>query len=106
MGNNAVLYLVCSVALFLAMADMPSGYFTFLRILVTVGSAFRCLDDLASGRSSWFWIFGCMAILFNPIIPVYLHDKESWFLFDLIGGILFLVSYFQFKSAEANGSNF
>jgi hypothetical protein len=39
---------------------------------------------------------GVIAILFNPIAPVYL-DKGTWVVIDLIVAALFLISIFKIK---------
>ena len=35
------------------------------------------------------WIFGFIAVLYNPIIPIHLYDKQIWIIVNLITGILF-----------------
>jgi hypothetical protein len=39
-------------------------------------------------------VFGFMALLFNPFLPVYLKSKSIWILIDLIAGLLFLVKVY------------
>lgn len=83
--------LVCSGMLFLGVADLPIGYYTLLRIVVTIGAVIVVANELEKGFNGWVITFGLIAILFNPLIPVYLHDKSAWVLIDLIVGALFLI---------------
>ena len=40
---------------------------------------------------TFVWIFGLIAILYNPIIPVYLYKKEIWMVVNIItAGIFFI----------------
>ena len=35
-------------------------------------------------------LFAVIALLFNPFIPVYLHDKEAWSVIDAITGVIYV----------------
>ena len=37
------------------------------------------------------WIFGFLAVLYNPIIPVYLYEKEIWMVVNIITAIIFFI---------------
>ncbi len=86
-----ILLLVCSGFLFLALADLPIGYYTFLRIVVFIGAIAVVISEIQNGINFWVIIFGLIAILFNPLIPVYLNDKDAWMPIDIIAAILFIV---------------
>ena len=97
-----ILFLIPDALLLLAMADMPSGYYVFMRIVVCLacciiayGSYKR--DDSVNGSVI---LFGLMAILFNPIIPVYLHDRDIWIPIDLIGAGALVIKGLRFKSTN------
>ena len=85
------LSLICAAFLLLALMNLPMGYYTFLRIIVTIGAVVIVVKELENEFNFWVIAFGIMAILFNPLIPVYLQDKEVWMPFDLIASILFIV---------------
>ena len=70
---------------------MPYGYYTLLRLIVTVGSVAYCVQFLEKKNMNMVYLFGFIAILFNPLIPVYLN-KDTWLIIDLIvGGIFFFI---------------
>lgn len=39
----------------------------------------------------WAWVFGLLAILFNPIIPVYLQ-RQSWQIFDYVAIVVIFLA--------------
>jgi hypothetical protein len=66
------------------------------------------LDLLFSFILKWHkkvpsWIFGIIAIVFNPIYPLYL-GKELWQIVDAISGIAILSSILIFKFNKENVS--
>lgn len=83
--------LICAGLLFLAVTNMPIGYYTLLRILVPIGAGIVIIQELKNGVGLWVIIFGITAVLFNPIVPIYLGQKENWLLIDIISGVLFLI---------------
>jgi hypothetical protein len=89
------LVLIASALCFIALADgLPYGYFTLLRFVVCAVSLYVAykLNDVKEG-SWWVWGFGLLAVLFNPIIPIYL-TREQWQPIDLVIGIFLLTSVF------------
>lgn len=92
------LAIVCAVLLFLALAKLPIGYYTFLRIAVTVVSILIIVEQYKKEAVNfWGVIFGVIAILFNPIIPVYLYKKSLWMPVDVVAGLVFLIYSFKRK---------
>ena len=92
--------LICAGLLFLAIVKLPIGYYTFLRIVVTIGAVAVVIDE--NEINFWTIIFGIIAILFNPILPIYLNNKSAWMPIDLICGILFIFKAFNLKNVEEN----
>lgn len=91
------LLLICAGLLFLGMADLPIGYYTLLRIAVTIGAGSFVITEFENGLNFWTISFGIIAVLLNPLIPVYLNDKSAWMVIDLICGVLFVIKSFTFK---------
>nr|WP_272860974.1 DUF6804 family protein [Aureisphaera galaxeae] len=74
---------------------LPIEYYTFLRIVVFIGSLWVILSRV----KTWYWValFSVVAIVFNPIYPVYLYQKSKWIPIDIVVGILFLLQVFAPK---------
>lgn len=75
--------------LFLALLDLPIGYYTFLRISITTVATIVVITEISKNFNGWIIAFGAIAILFNPFIPIYLQDKDLWLIPDVTSGILF-----------------
>ena len=90
----------------IARMEMPSGFYTFLRIVVCATSIL--LFYITSKKTEGDWninafsvVFGLVAILFNPIIPIYLYDKDTWQIIDNIVGVSFLLVFFFLTSTPS-----
>lgn len=70
----------------------------FLRIIVTIGAIAIIVKEFENGFNFWVVAFGIIAILFNPLIPVYLNDKDAWMPIDVIAAVLFIIKSLTFKS--------
>jgi len=93
-----IVLLICAGLLFLALLSLPIGYYTFLRITVTIGAILVIASELREGINVWVILFGLIAVLFNPIAPVYLGEKSVWIPIDFVTGILFVVKSFNLKN--------
>jgi len=92
------LLIICTILLFLALADLPIGYYTFLRITVTIGAVAVVISEFENGFNFWVIAFGILVILFNPLNPVYLNDKDVWIPIDIIAGTIFLTKSITYKT--------
>ncbi|GFZ91100.1 hypothetical protein GCM10011531_23600 [Aquaticitalea lipolytica] len=70
-----------------------------LRIVVFIG-ALLVLNSFIDKSVSWTIVFGLIAILFNPIVPIYLYVKDYWIPIDIVSGIVFLMSLISNKTNE------
>lgn len=77
--------------LFWALAQHPYGYFILLRWITCGVSAYYAYLSYSLKRIPWTWLFGIIAIMFNPIAPIHL-ERQTWVYFDVSAGIIFLVS--------------
>lgn len=97
--KKAVLTLTAAGFLFVALSDgLPYGYFTLMRFVVCAVTAY--LAFLAYERNSnslWVWIFGFIAVLFNPIILIELK-RNQWTPIDLAVGVFLILSLFIFRN--------
>ncbi|MDR1983908.1 MAG: hypothetical protein LBQ28_03685 [Prevotellaceae bacterium] len=80
---------ICAGLLLLAIARLPIGYYTFLRIAVTIGSIAVIHSEFKNGINLWVILFCIIAIVFNPLNPVYLHSKATWIPIDIVAAIIF-----------------
>ena len=91
--------IIAALLLFIAVAPLPYGYYIFLRWVITIIAAISAIDSLSKEKVSWIWVFACIVILFNPIVPIYL-TKGIWMPIDIIAAIIFLASIGAVKRVE------
>lgn len=92
-----VIPLIAAVLLFIALLNLPIGFYTFMRIGVTIVSILLIKQEIRKGINTWVILFGIITILFNPVLPIYLGSKSSWIPIDAISGIIFLAYLFSNK---------
>ncbi|SDI70707.1 DUF6804 family protein [Chryseobacterium jejuense] len=87
----------CALCCFAAIFILPIQYYTFLRILVSIGALLVLYNTLNSKQHYFSITFLVILILFNPVFPIYLYRKNIWIPLDIITGILFLLIGFVEK---------
>ncbi len=84
----AVIY-ITTVLLFVGAAPLPYGYYMLLRLIVTGVFIWTAFIAYERKHESLPWVYGVLAILFNPLIKIHL-PKEFWAVVDIGSGILLL----------------
>lgn len=84
------LLVICGIFLFIGIANLPTEYYTFLRIVVTITAFVVFAVEYKKGLSFWNLTLLIIAIVFHPLIPVYLNDINTWKIIDFICGGLFM----------------
>lgn len=90
----------CVLCCFIGIFRLPIEYYTFLRILVSIGALLVLYNTLSFKQHYFSIIFLVILILFNPIFPIYLYRKSIWIPLDIITGILFLLINFIKKTEQ------
>ncbi|MCX7611738.1 MAG: hypothetical protein N2043_09155 [Ignavibacterium sp.] len=85
--------IIAAAMLLLAIANLPYGYYRFLRIAVTLIAGVNAYVEYKKDNQVLLIIFLGIAILFNPIFPIY-FSRGTWMPIDLIIGIFFGVTAF------------
>ncbi len=94
----AVIYIAAAL-LFAAAAPLPYGFYTLLRIVGTIVFAWAAFTAYERKHPSLPWVFGLVALVFNPFIPIHL-PKEVWAFLDVGAGLLLLVTKGQIQQKE------
>jgi uncharacterized membrane protein len=104
MKNNfltiKILKIIAIVMLFIALADNPYGYYQILRWVVAGVAGYSAYLAYKDKNKLWTWIFGIVAVLFNPIAPIYL-DRETWSVINIIVAGIFLVDIIKNHSNKS-----
>lgn len=97
--KKIILYLcaISTIFVLIGLAEMPYGYYQLLRFILCGSALYTVVACFNSENPFILFGFGGLAILYNPIIPVHLGDKEIWIVLNFLtlGGFWFL---YIFKS--------
>lgn len=64
------LSLTVAASCLLALGDWPYGYYQLLRLIVTGYAAWIAFHSAALSRLPWLWVFGFIALLYNPLFKI------------------------------------
>ncbi|MDR6461251.1 hypothetical protein J2786_004405 [Chryseobacterium vietnamense] len=90
----------CALCCFAGIFKLPIEYYTFLRIIISIGALLVLYITLSSKQYYFSIPFLIILILFNPVFPFYLYQKSIWIPIDIIAGILFLLINFVKKTEQ------
>ncbi len=95
---SVVARFVVAILLLWALSRHQYGYYILLR-WVTCGVAAYCTYlSYSLKRIPWVWLFGFLAVLFNPLAPLRL-DRQIWSYFDVATAIILLASVFFIRES-------
>ena len=74
-------------------SPFPNGVYTLLRIVITLFASWSAFRYSLLHQNSGVWIFGFVAILFNPVITVH-FTRGVWLHLDLLTAMIFIISFY------------
>lgn len=83
--------ILLAILFFLCLADMPYGYYQFVRFVGLIGFVILAYQAYEQGRQTEMIIYGGLGVLFQPFLKIAL-GREIWNIVDVIVGIGLLVS--------------
>lgn len=91
MGSSAVkpAMLVAAVAVAVGFANLPYGYYMLLRLFLCGVSLFLLFGTRLSLEHWQRWCLGGFAILYNPVLPIWIGDKGLWEVLNVATVIFF-----------------
>jgi hypothetical protein len=82
---------IAALMLLAALGDWPYGYYQLLRVVVCGAGAYIAWLSYHS-RYPWAaWLFGFVAVLFNPFAPIHL-SRGTWQPVDFVCAVLFVLA--------------
>ena len=80
--------IIAAIMLILALAPWPYSYYKLLRIVICCVGVYMAFMAYGWQKLWASWLFGLIAVLFNPLIPINL-PRELWQPVDLVSAVLF-----------------
>ena len=88
-SQNSVFWLAPIVVLGIGILPLPIGYYTLSRLVVCACALYYAHKSYQSNNVTNLWIFGFIAVLYNPILPVYLYEKMIWIIVNIVTILFF-----------------
>lgn len=96
-----IIKIILAVLFFLCLANMPYGYYQFVRFAALIGFAFLSFKHYEVGNKSMSFAFASLAVLFQPIFKIAL-GRTIWNIVDVVVGILLIISLFYNPKNSSN----
>ncbi len=94
-----ILKLVVAIILLLCLADMPYGYYQFVRIVAMIAFSIMAYQYYEMEKAPLAITFGGLALLFQPFIKVAL-GRTIWNIVDVVAALFLII--LLFKDREKN----
>ena len=89
--NKDIFWIAPLVVLGVGLLPMPYGYYFLSRLVVCGCAIYYAAQFSGQSHATLVWIFGFLAVLYNPIIPIHLGTKGLWIIVNVITvGVLFV----------------
>lgn len=99
---NVALNIILSIIFILALFQMPYGYYMLLRIITCA----TCVYSAVKFKTEWAkWIFGILAVVYNPVLPVHLGDKDLWSIINFATAAYMWIALFAEIKLQRKGQN-
>ena len=96
---NNTIKIILAILMFICLADVPYGYFQFVRFAALVGFGILALAASNEDNQTEMFIYGALALLFQPFFKIAL-GREVWNVVDVIVGAGLLISIFTSKNKK------
>jgi hypothetical protein len=97
--NIKTILFISGIALVFAVFPLPFFYYQLLRIFIFFSAGIVAFKFYTQKMIPWSLIFGAVALIFNPILPIHL-DKGSWVVIDFITALLFFLAAHSLKKSD------
>ena len=91
---TVLIKITLAVLFFICLADMPYGFYQFVRFAGLIGFAILAYHANQQGRQTEMIIYVGLALLFQPFFKVAL-GRQMWNIVDVVVGIGLLISIFM-----------
>ncbi len=94
MKNTNFIKIFLAILLIACLADLPYGYYQFVRFAALVGFGYLAFNSNEQGAKNEVFIYLALAILFQPFFKIAL-GRALWNGIDVVVGIGLIVSIFK-----------
>ncbi len=101
--HHSSVWLLPTGLLLLALLPLPYGFYFFLRLSVCTACIWLAYEQMRHDGSvgAWVVVFISMALLYNPVLPVYL-TPEIWSFINLATAFIIIAHLWKLKELLVN----
>ena len=89
-----IVKVVLAILFVLCLADMPYGFYQFVRFAGLFGFSILAYQAHEQGRQTEMIVYGGLALLFQPFFKIAL-GRQMWNIVDVVVGIGLIISIFM-----------
>ena len=82
------LVILSTISVVLGILPLPYGFYMLLRTIICLTAVIGFIKSREKQEVNWVWIYGVLAVLYNPILPVHLLLKPLWIVINLVTIVL------------------
>ncbi len=90
---SKLIKLLLIILLLLCLADMPYGYYVFVRWVTAIAFGYMAYQAHEQGQKNWMYACVAVAILFQPFVKIPL-GRALWNVVDVLLAISLIISLF------------
>lgn len=90
-----------AVLFFLCLANMPYGYYQFVRFVGLIGFTILAYQANQQNKQTEMIVYGVLALLFQPFFKIAL-GRELWNIIDVVVGMGLIISIFLKPKTNKN----
>ena len=83
-----ILVVLSTLCALLGLLPLPYSFYMLLRLLVCLTAVVGYIRAREEQQRSWLWIYGVIAVLYNPILPIHLMAKSLWIVINIATAVL------------------
>ena len=93
--------IVSAVVFVIALFPMPYGFYSILRIIITVICVYGA-TLFYRRHPSLFWTMVTLALLYNPVFPIHLYEKAFWIAINLLTFGIFVFAHHRITKTQSH----
>ena len=94
MKDTTIIKIGLTVLFLICLADMPYGYFQFVRFVGMIGFAYLAYNEYELKNNNWTIFYVASSILINPIFKISL-GREIWNIIDVVWVLVLIGTLFN-----------
>jgi hypothetical protein len=98
----AVLSAVSTAGVLVGFFPLAYAYYMLLRVVLCLTAVYGIALALGCGKGAWLWVFGLLAVLYNPVLPVHLGWKPAWVVLNGATVVLFWLGVYLVRHEHAD----